>query len=95
MEPAAIGEAIRWACLTELRALKPGNVHRFGDGHAMTVADFEASAEAIAAVFAQPGLTVGARILQSVLATQAAVGCNTNLGIVLLCAPLAEAAQEG
>jgi triphosphoribosyl-dephospho-CoA synthase len=39
-----------------------------------------------------PGLSVGERILKAVEATRAAVGCNTNLGILLLCAPLAQAA---
>ena len=36
---------------------------------------------------------VGARILGAVEATSAAVGANTNLGIILLCAPLAAAAE--
>lgn len=95
LEPARVGAAVRAACLAELRALKPGNVHRHAAGHDMTVADFERSAEAIAPVFARPGLTVGERILGAVEATRAAVGCNTNLGIVLLAAPLAEAALAG
>lgn len=94
MEAARIGAAFREACLVELAALKPGNVHRYADGHGMTVADFEASAAAAAEVFAQDGLTVGARILRAVERTRSAVGCNTNLGIVLLCAPLAAAAGE-
>jgi len=37
---------------------------------------------------------VGERIERAVAATQAAVGCNTNLGIVLLIAPLAAAAER-
>lgn len=92
MQAARIGAAFREACLVELAALKPGNVHRYADGHGMTVADFEASAAAAAEAFALPGLSVGARILCAIERTQAAVGCNTNLGIALLCAPLAEAA---
>ena len=83
-----VAEAFREACLLELRALKPGNVHIHADGHGMTVAEFEASAAAAAAVIAAPGLRVGMRILRAVEATRAAVGCNTNLGIVLLAAPL-------
>jgi len=42
-----------------------------------------------------PGARVGQRILDAVEATQAAVGTNTNLGIILLCAPLAAAAETG
>lgn len=92
LDPALVGKALRDACLIELQALKPGNVHDYASGHGMTVADFERSAEVLATVFAEPGLTVGARILRAIEATRAAVGCNTNLGIILLAAPLAEAA---
>ncbi len=95
MDPTEIGRLFRAACLAELDALKPGNVHVYADGHGMTVADFTASAEAVAPVMADPALTVGERILQSVQRTRAVVDCNTNLGIVLLCAPLANAALSG
>ena len=61
----------------------------------MTVADFLASADAAAPPLAAPGAAVGARILDAVAATRAAVGQNTNLGIVLLCAPLAAAVDAG
>jgi triphosphoribosyl-dephospho-CoA synthase len=87
-----IAQAYLDACLAELQSLKPGNVHVFADGHAMTTADFEASARASAPVMAQPDLSVGARIHESIRRTRDAVACNTNLGIVLLCAPLAAAA---
>lgn len=92
MDPAFVGAALREACLVELEALKPGNVHRHAAGHGMTVADFEISAAVVGEVFAIAGLGVGARILKAIERTRAAVGCNTNLGIVLLAAPLAEAA---
>jgi len=84
-------KAFRNACLAELEALKPGNVHIFADGHGMVVQDFLHSAEAAAEVIAIPGLAVGERILQAISATQQVVGHNTNLGIVLLCAPLIHA----
>ncbi|MES1987500.1 MAG: triphosphoribosyl-dephospho-CoA synthase, partial [Pseudomonadota bacterium] len=87
-----LAQAYRNACMVELEALKPGNVHVFADGHGMTIHDFIKSADASAAVIAQANLSVGERILQSVKATQAAVGMNTNLGILLLCAPLIHAA---
>jgi triphosphoribosyl-dephospho-CoA synthase len=90
-----IADAFRSACLAELTALKPGNVHAFADGHRMTTAQFERSAAAAAAPLATPGARVGQRILDAVAATQAAVGTNTNLGIILLCAPLAAAAETG
>lgn len=93
--PDRVAAAVRAACLAELHALKPGNVHIHGDGHGMSVADFEASAAAVAPILAAPALSVGKRILTSIEATREAVGCNTNLGIALLCAPLAEAALAG
>src|SRR5689334_15284561 len=82
------------ACRLELRALKPGNVHVASEGHGMTVAQFEASALASGAPLAVPGKPVGERIRDAVAATHAAVGCNTNLGIVLLAAPLIAAADR-
>jgi triphosphoribosyl-dephospho-CoA synthase len=81
------------ACLAELDAPKPGNVHRFAPGHRMEVADFVRSAEASAAPIAARGARVGSRIREAVDATLEAVGQNTNLGIILLCAPLAAAAE--
>ncbi len=92
---ARVAAAVRAACLDELAALKPGNVHVYADGHGMTVEDFQKSAAVTAEVLGRPGLSVGERIHGSVEATRAAVGCNTNLGIVLLCAPLAHAALAG
>ncbi|BBE71458.1 triphosphoribosyl-dephospho-CoA synthase [Oharaeibacter diazotrophicus] len=90
---SALGErietAFRAACAAELRAIKPGNVHDHAPGHRMTVADFEVSADVSAPHLARPGAGVGARIEGAVTATIAAVGQNTNLGILLLCAPLA------
>jgi triphosphoribosyl-dephospho-CoA synthase len=81
------------ACLAELDALKPGNVHRFAPGHGMEVTDFIRSAEASAASIATKGARVGARVRGAIEATLEAVGQNTNLGIILLSAPLAAAAE--
>ena len=92
--PDLIAEAFRWACLAELDAPKPGNVHVFADGHRMTAAEFVASADAAAPHLSASGARVGARILGAVEATFEAVGANTNLGIILLCAPLAAAAEN-
>lgn len=89
-----IAAAFRAACRDELDAPKPGNVHVFADGHRMTAAQFIRSAEAAAAPLTMPGARIGARILGAVEATATAVGTNTNLGIILLCAPLAAAAER-
>lgn len=91
----AFEAAFRAACAEELAAPKPGNVHAHAGGHGMTVADFEQSAAVAAAPLCRAGAPLGRRILEAVAATRAAVGQNTNLGIVLLCAPLAMAAEIG
>ena len=94
LERGAIGELFLAACRAELDALKPGNVHVHAAGHGMEVAQFEASA-----VAAAPFLARGRRWRRrsascgAVEASFAAAGCNTNLGILLLCAPLAAAAE--
>lgn len=89
-----IASAFIAACADELAAPKPGNVHIYAPGHGMEAADFIASAKAAAPHISAPGARVGARILEAVEATWTRVGCNTNLGIILLCAPLAHAASR-
>ncbi|MBT3032356.1 MAG: triphosphoribosyl-dephospho-CoA synthase [Candidatus Thiodiazotropha sp. (ex Lucina pensylvanica)] len=89
-----IATAYRHACLSELDALKPGNVHRFSDGHGMTLEDFITSANVSAEPLTTLELGLGERIYKAVEATHEAVGCNTNLGILMLCAPLIQAAYD-
>jgi triphosphoribosyl-dephospho-CoA synthase len=90
-----IAAAFRAACAEEIEAPKPGNVHVYAGGHDMEATDFLTSADAAAGPISGPGATVGARVLGAIEATLTAVGMNTNLGIVLLCAPLAAAAEQG
>ena len=90
-----VAAAVWRACIEELQAPKPGNVSFVSPGHGMTAADFVASARCTADVLGTPDLSLGERVLGSIRATRAAAGCNTNLGIVLLCAPLAQAALDG
>lgn len=86
------------ACLAELEALKPGNVHIFADGHGMQVQHFVDSAQVSAPALCDDGQFgtrhLGQRILDALQATYAKVACNTNLGIVLLAAPLVQATLE-
>lgn len=81
------------ACRQEIEAFKPGNVHVFAEGHDMTVAQFMTSASVSSEPLTDPKLPLGTRILEAVRATRNAVGTNTNLGIILLCAPLMLAAE--
>ena len=87
-----VAEKYREACVAELSGLKPGNVHIFADGHGMVVQDFLKSADASMLPISKPEFCVGERIFQAVSATWGEVGCNTNLGIILLAAPLIQTA---
>ena len=93
--PAALRAALLKACRMDVVAFKPGNVSLWAAGHGMAAADFLASARVAVPALCTPGSGVGERILAAVRATFAAVGCNTNLGIILLLAPLARAMEQG
>jgi len=82
------------ACWLDVAVRKPGNVSQASPGHGMQASMFIASAEAAAGALFEPGLRVGARIEAAVAATWAVAGCNTNLGILLLCAPIALAVEQ-
>lgn len=82
-------EAFLAACRLDVEAPKPGNVSVESEGHGMTAAQFLASAQAAAGPLFEHGAPVGKRILDAVARTREVAGCNTNLGIVLLVAPLA------
>jgi triphosphoribosyl-dephospho-CoA synthase len=92
LDPESVAAAIWDACVTDVRAFKPGNVSVASPGHGMHADDFIASADAMAAAIAAPAAGAGQRIVRAIEATRAVVPVNTNLGIVLLCAPLAQAA---
>lgn len=89
-----LSAAYQYACEVELQAFKPGNVSVYADGHDMTVEDFRVSAEQSATSISNIDYSLGERIYYAVKATRDAVGCNTNLGIILLSAPLLIAAQK-
>lgn len=82
------------ACWLDVAVRKPGNVSVFSPGHRMQSEQFVASARAAAGPLFEPGARVGQRIEAAMDATWRAVGCNTNLGILLLCAPIAAASER-
>lgn len=92
--PDAHVSAFLEACELDVLAFKPGNVGIESPGHGMTARDFLISAEVAAPHLADRALGLGERIYRGVAATREAVACNTNLGIVLLTAPLIHAAQQ-
>ncbi len=82
------------ACLLEVSAPKPGNVHRGADFDDLTFEDFLISAEILGqTIDACPSDSVGMTILSTIRSTREAVRTNTNLGIALLICPLAMAAK--
>lgn len=83
----------RWACGLDVALRKAGNVSWASPGHGMDARLFIASAEAASGPLCEPGAPVGRRIEAAVRASLDVAQCNTNLGIVLLCAPLAAAAE--
>ena len=89
----SIGQAASLACILEVTAPKPGNVHRAADFEDCALNDFLASAVAIAPHMDRAGqVPVGETILRSIAATRTVTTANTHLGIVLLLAPLAAGA---
>ncbi len=91
---AALHASFLRACQLDVAVRKPGNVSAASPGHGMVAAQFIASALAAAGPLLAPGGRVGTRIDAAGAASWAAAGCNTNLGILLLCAPLAAAAER-
>jgi len=97
LDEAAIARArsaFLQACQLDVVVRKPGNVSVASPGHGMQADLFVTSAQAAAAPLFAPGERVGARVEAAMAASWAAVGCNTNLGILLLCAPIALAVER-
>jgi ribosomal protein S6--L-glutamate ligase len=92
----SMSEYARLACLWEATARKAGNVHPEASFSNLTYADFVRSALAAAPEIGRAAnRPLGATILAAIRATRAVVATNTNLGIVLLLAPLAKVIDCG
>lgn len=88
-----LSELYRLACRFDVLALKPGNVSVELAGHNMIAQQFLDAAR----VSSEPLVgekSLGQSILKATKASVNAAGCNTNLGIVLLSAPLVIAARD-
>lgn len=96
LKPDEVAQAAQIACLLEVSADKPGNVTRHSNLRNVKHEDFLISAVAMGPAIREAGeKTVGETILRAIRDTQQFVACNTNLGIVLLFAPLAKAYSSG
>jgi triphosphoribosyl-dephospho-CoA synthase len=92
LTPDRVAAAVQIACLLELQAPKPGNVRRGRDLPGLTYRDLVLSATAIGPAFRRLASgRPGRLILRAVRDARRHVRTNTNLGIVLLLAPLARA----
>ena len=91
-----VTSAAQLACVLEASAEKPGNVtptHDFAD---TSYEDMLRSGIALGAELGRASeRSVGETVLAAVHASRKVAGANTNLGIVLLLAPLARAALAG
>lgn len=92
----SVGQCASIACLLEATAPKPGNVHRGADFEDLTYVDFALSAVLIAPHMdaAASGQSVGRTVLEAVKACRDGVGTNSNLGMILLLAPLAKSPPD-
>ena len=87
-----IAQLAQMACIWEVCAPKPGNVTREHDFSDASMTDFLLSAVAVGPVFANAAsLSIGEIIRQAIADTRRLVQSNTNLGMVLLLAPLVKA----
>ncbi len=94
MPPWSVSQCAQWACILEATARKAGNVTRFVDFRDLTYLDLLLSAGAISPILERAAtMGVGQTVRQCVETTRQVCATNSNLGIVLLLAPLAAAAD--
>ena len=85
---------IKFVCDTEMKSLKPGNVHKFSEGHGMNIKDFYQSSSIISKCLTKNNLDLGEKILNSVNEIQNKIKKNTNLGIILMLSPIVTVVQK-
>lgn len=91
-----LGLHAQLACVWEVTARKPGNVHRYRDFSDTKYLDFVISAAAIGPILGGADTRpLGETVLACVRRTQEVAQGNPNLGIVLVLAPLAKASWGG
>lgn len=90
----SIGQCFTLATIMEATAPKPGNVHRGADFEDASYPDFIVAATLVGPIMdLAVELPLGQTILSAVATTKAAVASNTNLGTILLVAPLAKVSR--
>lgn len=97
MNHPSLSQCAQMACLLEICATKPGNVHRAADFEDVGFPQFALSAVAIGPMIeavANQSMRLGEAILHAVQATRQFVDSNTNLGLILLLMPLARVPRD-
>lgn len=87
-------DAVRWACLLEATAPKPGNVSPGRDFSDLRYQDFVVAAELTADAFESERDSFSRSILAASESIASRLATNVNLGILLLLAPLAQVDQS-
>ena len=80
--------AYLFSCKKDIELIKPGNVNLFSSHKDTKAQDYLDSAILSSKELFNQNYSLGKRILESVNVTRSQVNVNTNLGIILLCAPV-------
>ena len=80
--------AYLFSCKKDIELIKPGNVNLLSSHKDTKAQDYLDSAILSSRELFNQNYSLGKRILESVNVTRSQVNVNTNLGIILLCAPV-------
>ena len=80
-----------YACHKDVEVTKPGNVSINSPHHDTTASDYLISSINSGSELFHADYTLGERVLNSIIATRNETPVNTNLGIIMLCAPIIHA----
>ena len=89
--PERVARAVWSSCIADVRLFGTGRTPVRHTSDEVSSEDYQSSAQAVAPVLAGKHRRVGERILAAVQATRGAVSMDTNLGILMLAAPLVHA----
>ena len=83
--------AYLFACKKDIELIKPGNVNIKSPHSDTNAEDYLESSLLSSKELFKPDYSLGERILNSIKITRSKIKTNTNLGIILLCAPIIHA----
>ena len=81
-----VKDAYIYSCKKDIEAIKPGNVNLISPDNDTTADDYIRSCILSSEKLFILDLSLGERVLESIIITRDTINTNTNLGIVLLCA---------